>query len=184
VIIYLDTADAGGDIKYNADGTVDAVTTLTAANADTAAWMENGVQRGDKYGDALLTPINAALGDYIAPRINDNPTIDKRIEVFSLPAASRKSDVRLRFAQLGTGSWYFGVDNIAFYEGPAGSAPVTPANLSVAKAADGQVTISWTGTGTLQSAERVEGPYTAAASQANPQTIQAAGNARFFRVAQ
>ncbi len=184
VVIYIDTADSGGDIKYNPDGTVDALATLNGANADTASWTVNGVQKGDKYGDALLTPITQALADYIAPRINDDSTIDKRIEVFSLPEAGRKSDVRLRFAQLGTGSWYFGVDNIAFYEGPAVSAPPVgeAATLSVVKAANNQITVSWTGTGTLQSADKVDGPYTAAASQANPQTIGTTGTAKFFRV--
>jgi hypothetical protein len=185
VIIYIDTADAGGDIKYNPDGTVDAIATLTGANADTASWTDNGVAKGDKYGDALLTPITAALSDYIAPRVNDDPTIDKRIEVFSLPAASRKADVRLRFAQLGTGSWYFGVDNIAFYEGPATqTAPPGDSTMSIATATGGQVTISWTGTGTLQSAEKVEGPYAADGNQANPQTIAAGGKTKFYRVAQ
>jgi hypothetical protein len=148
VVIYIDIADgSGSDVKYNPDGTVDAVATLTGTNADTANWTDNGVAKGDKYGDALLTPITQALGDYIAPRINDNNTIDKRIEVFALPEAGRKSDVRLRFAQLGTGSWYFGVDNLAFYESPIIPASVggDQPSLTIAKAANNQITLSWTG---------------------------------------
>lgn len=179
VVIYLDSTET--DIKYNLDGTVDAIATLTSPNADTAGWTDNGVVKGDKYGDVLLTPINAALGDFIAPRINDDSTIDKRIEVFSLPAAGKKADVRLRLGQLGTGSWYFGVDNIAFYEGPAVAVTPGDSKLTVAKAAGGQVTIGWTGTASLQSADKVEGPYTPAGNQANPQTIPAAGTAKFYR---
>jgi hypothetical protein len=186
VVYFLDIADSGGDIKLNPDGTVDAVATLTSPNADTAAWVDNGVQKGDKYGDGILAPITQALGDYIAPRINDDPVIDKRIEVFRLPQASKKADVRLRFSQLGTGSWYFGVDNIAFYEDPA---PITTggggtATLTIATATGGQLTVSWTGSGTLESADAVTGPWTSAASQSNPQTVSTSGSAKFFRIRQ
>jgi len=185
VVYFLDIADSGGDIKLNPDGTVDAVATLTGPNADTASWVDNGVQKGDKYGDGILAPITQALGAYIAPRINDNPTIDKRVEVFRLPQAGKKSDVRLRFSQLGTGSWYFGVDNISFYEGPAPAGGTgQQGTLTVAKAAGGQVTISWTGSGTLESSDKVNTGWAAAASQTNPQTMTATGTSKFFRVHQ
>lgn len=182
-IYYLDQVDGGGDIDFNLDGTVDAVTTLTSANADTAAWTENGVQRGDRYGDALLAPITPALGVHIAPRINDNSNIDKRVEAIRLPQAGKKSDVRIRFAQLGTGSWYFGVDNISFYEGPA-PAVVEEAKLTASKTPTGAITLSWIGGGTLESSDRVNTGYTTHSSQANPQTVTASGGARFFRVRQ
>lgn len=182
VVYFIDIADSGGDIKFKPDGTVDAVATFLSPNADTAAWITNGIAKGDKYGDALAAPITDALGVYIAPRINDNSTIDKRVEVFSLPQAGRKADVRLRFAQLGTGSWYFGVDNIAFYEGPVPATVPGEASLTIARAAANQVTISWTGSGTLETTETLPTGWTAAASQANPQTITTSGNARFYRI--
>ncbi|HEX7862528.1 MAG TPA: hypothetical protein VF773_19485 [Verrucomicrobiae bacterium] len=179
VIYYIDTADSGGDIKYKTDGTVDAIATLTGPNSDTAQWVTNGIPKGDKYGDALAAPITDALGVYIAPRVNDNSTVDKRIEVFSLPQAGKKADVRLRFAQLGTGSWYFGVDDIAFYEGPV-PASSGESRLSVTSAGN-QVTIAWTGNGTLETTATLPSGWEAAPSQANPQTVTAAG-ARFYRV--
>jgi len=185
VIYYVDYLDGGGDIKLNADGSVDAVKTLAGPNADTANWTDNGVAKGDKYGDGILAPITQALGAYIAPRANDNQTVDKRVEVYRLPAAGQKADVRLRLAQLGTGSWYFGVDNLGFYEGPAPVvAPVTqPAKFNAPTLSGNNVTISWTGTGTLQEAASVAGPWTASASQSNPQTVPATGT-KFFRVKQ
>ena len=104
--------------------------------------------------------------------------------MFRLPAAGKKADVRLRFAQLGTGSWYFGVDNIAFYEDPAPvSNPVEEATLTVSKSG-GQITLSWTGGGTLQSADKVTGPWSTAASQNNPQNVTTSGTAKFYRVSQ
>jgi len=102
---------------------------------------------------------------------------DKRLEIFRLPMASHKSDVRLRFAYLGTASWYFGVDNLSFYDV---AAPVKPV-LSIAVASANNVTISWTGDGTLLEATTLAGPWTVSWSQANPQTQPAAGS-KFYQI--
>ncbi len=177
VVYYIDQADAGGDIRFNADTSVDAVATLTGANGDTATWIDAGVPKGGNYGDAIAAPITQALGRFIYPRVNDNSTIDKRLEIFRLPSASHKSDVRLRFAQIGTGSWYFGVDNLAFYDV---AAPVTP-SLSIASGISG-TSLYWTGTGTLQVAPSVTGPWTVAPSQANPQSVSVSGTGSFWRI--
>jgi len=168
------------DIKTKADGTVDAVKTLTDANTDTASWVDNGVSKGGKYGDCLGAAITDALSLYIVPRINDDQVEGKRVEIYRLDQATAKSDVRLRFGQLGTDSWYFAVDNIAFYD-IAGAAVITPAQLSIQRSAEG-VSVSWTGNGALQEAASVTGPWTASASQANPQTVPTTGTAKFLRV--
>jgi hypothetical protein len=46
------------------------------------------------------------------------------------------------------------------------------------------VTLSWTGTGTLEEAVSVLGPWTVSASQANPQTVPATGQSKVFRLRQ
>lgn len=46
------------------------------------------------------------------------------------------------------------------------------------------ITLSWTGTGTLEEATSVQGPWSAAPSQANPQTVPATGAIKVFRVRQ
>ena len=183
VVYFIDTKDSGGDIRLKPDGSVDAVRTLTDANGDTATWVDNGVNKGGKYGDGIAAPITDALGPFITARWNDNPSVDKRLEAFRLPQAGKKADVRLRFAQLGTGSWYFGVDNLSFYEDPA-PVSVTKAVLNVPVLAGGNVTLSWTGTGTLQEAASVTGPWTNSANQANPQTTPATGAAKYYRISQ
>ncbi len=175
VVYYLDEADSGGDIRLHTDTTVDAVKTFTDTQNDTARWVDNGVQKGGNYGDPLLAPITQALGRFVYPRENDNANIDKRFEVFRLPAASHKSDVRLRFFQIGNGSWYFGVDNIAFYDAPA----PPPVVLSATK----NGTIYWTGTGTLFVAPSLNGPWTVAPSQTNPQTVTIGVSNSFYRIA-
>ena len=85
--------------------------------------------------------------------------------------------MRLRFFQLGTGSWYWGVDNLAFYDV---SAPETP-QLGIAQSGN-NLTIWWTATGSLLEAAAVTGPWALSANQANPQTVSATGNAKFYRV--
>jgi len=61
--------------------------------------------------------------------------------------------------------------------------PTLPPNshLSISTAA-GMVTISWTGTGTLEAAPTVNGPWTDTANQNNPQSFAAPGLPKFFRV--
>lgn len=56
-----------------------------------------------------------------------------------------------------------------------------PSRLTVSQSA-GSVTIGWSGTGRLQQADAISGPWTDSASQQNPQTIGVTGGARFFRV--
>ncbi len=48
----------------------------------------------------------------------------------------------------------------------------------------GNITLSWSGTGTLQEATTLAGPWTASVSQANPQTVPANGGKKFFRISQ
>lgn len=181
VVYFLDTKDSGGDIKLNADGSVDAIRTFKDANGDTAIWKDNGVNKGGNYGDGIAAPISQALAPFVTPRWNDDSRVDKRFEAFRLPLAGKKSDVRLRFAQLGTGSWYFGIDNLGFYEGPV-PAVVTKSVLNVPVLAGTSVTLSWTGSGTLQEAASVSGPWTASSNQANPQTTPSTGAAKFYRL--
>jgi hypothetical protein len=46
----------------------------------------------------------------------------------------------------------------------------------------GQVRISWTGSGTLQEAPAITGPWTTAASQTNPQNVTPTGTMKFYRI--
>jgi len=54
--------------------------------------------------------------------------------------------------------------------------------LSIRSMALDRVEVSWTGQGTIQEADRVIGPWTVSASQANPQESPAASVGKFFRV--
>ncbi len=177
VVYYLDFVDSGGDIRVNPDTTVDAVLTFTEPNTDTAAWTVNGVAKGGNYGDGIAAPITQALGRFIAPRANDDSVEGKRFEIYRLPLASGKSDVRLRFAQIGTASWYFGVDNLGFYDV---TPPVAP-KMTLTQSPGG-VTVSWIGAGTLLESATVTGPWTVSPVQVNPQSILTGVKAKFYRI--
>jgi hypothetical protein len=73
----------------------------------------------------------------------------------------------------------------AFYSGPAPSTNVVNnLNITGITAAGGNVTIQWTGGGTLQSASGVTGPWADVPGKASPATVPASGGAGFFRIRQ
>jgi hypothetical protein len=104
----------GPDVILNGDGTVDAVSTLQTT-------VDGGAAYGANYGAYIGAPITDALGRYISARVNDDYFESHRVELFPLPAADNKAKVQLRFTQTGTGSWYFGIDNVGLYSIPKGS---------------------------------------------------------------
>ena len=134
--------------------------------------------KGGNYGDGIAAAITQALGRFVAPRANDDSVEGKQFEIYRLPLASGKSDVRLRFSQLGTGSWYFGVDNLGFYDV---SAPVQP-RISAVKAAGNTLALSWIGAGTLLEASSVTGPWSISSSQGNPQSVAIGAGPKFYRI--
>ncbi len=89
-----------------------------------------------------------------------------------------------------------GVTNVLFTAGKLGGATVfsTVTGLqiqeielpviAIARAGSGQVTISWTGLGTLEQADAVIGGWTVSTNQGNPQTIAAPASKRFYRIRQ
>lgn len=107
------------DIARKADGSIDGYETLNRPNNDAAALIDptTGEDIGRKYGAFIGVKSNlwSTLGPYISGRINDDPTESKRIELFRLQQADNQAKVRFRFAQAGTGSWYFGIDNFGLY---------------------------------------------------------------------
>jgi hypothetical protein len=105
------TDSDGSDVVTNpATGLIDVFATFDTARGDQA--------HGLAYGAFIGAPISTNLIPYIRPCRNDDPVQQKRIEVFGLPAAANQANVRLRFMQAGTGSWYFDIDDVGFYSIP------------------------------------------------------------------
>lgn len=132
------------DIILDGEGKTDAETTLSNGQADTATYFDE--ETGESIGGTYGAFIGAApetwstLAPYISGRVNDDPVESKRVEFHAIPQAAGQSKVRFRFAQAGTASWYFGIDNFAVYDlaAPAGPLP----ELSV-EYTGGKVILSW-----------------------------------------
>lgn len=121
------------DVIRNADYSVDAVTTFTTPRTD-QAWSQ-------AYGDFIGAPVTAALAPYIRGMATDDLS-GKRVEMLRCPAADNQPAVRFRFAQSGTGSWYFGLDNVGLYS------LTTPPTVTIAAPTTRTGLVGMTGSGT------------------------------------
>lgn len=142
----------GPDIVKDAAGNVDGYATMIATNGDTAGYEDpiTGEARGKAYGAFIGVATNEwkNIAPFIQARINDDAVESKRVELFRLPKADNQGAVRLRFAQAGTGSWYFGIDDVGFYTINAVSKPVlaiSPVSLNLV--AGGKATFTAEGRG-------------------------------------
>lgn len=134
VIYMLD----GPDIVRDGTGAIDASNTLAQVRGDVPN-LEMMSLSGGYYGQFVGVNSNlwASLGPQISARVDDNQFESKRVEILRLPQADNRPAVRLRFATMGTWSWYWAVDNIGFYsiatvEPPTLSSAPTPAAQTVA----------------------------------------------------
>jgi hypothetical protein len=188
ILYMLDASGASGgfDIAYvtNAVGevSVDGAATLTKTQTDTPQVDDGtgGTRRTFWYEFIEARPLES-LGPYIDGRVNDDQVESKRFEVFRLPQADNQAKVRFRFAQAGTSSWFFGIDNFGLYSVPS-------PKLSIAQIQD-KVTISWPAeaTGfTLQSTSTLTNPKWAAVTGVanNSVTLAIGANNQFFRLIQ
>lgn len=131
----------GPDIATNLDGSIDSLTTFTNIQGDAAQFIDQlGQTNGDYYGAFIgVAPAQwGNLAKYISARVNDNPIESKRVEIFRLPQADNQAKVRFRFAQAGTDSWYFGIDDFGLYSLP-------PLKITSITSSNGNAVVSWPG---------------------------------------
>jgi hypothetical protein len=133
------------DIFTNLDSSIDSLKTLTnqviGGFEGIATWIDGGGNtNGGYYGAFIGVASNlwGTLGPYISPRIDDDPSASKRVELIRLPLADNQPAVRLRFAHAGTDSWYWGIDDLGLYSLPGFSI------TSIVRSGN-NVLISWTG---------------------------------------
>jgi hypothetical protein len=145
-------------------GSVEGSNTLAAIYSDVpnleAATLGNGY-----YGQFIGLNSNqwASAAAFISPRVDDDETESHRVEVLRLAQADNQPAVRFRFANVGTYSWYWGIDNVAIYSvavvaPPSLTAAPTPASQTVAVGNSASITIgSPLGTGPFTYQWRQEG---------------------------
>lgn len=130
-------------VLTNGQGAVDAWTTLTTPVSGLPTWTDPNTfeTRGGFYGEYIGVASNlwSTLAPYISGRLDDNQSESKRVELFRLPQADNQATVKFRFAQAGTGSWFWGIDNLGLYSISAAPPQVTGSTLS-----GGNLTITWT----------------------------------------
>lgn len=177
VAYFLD----GPDVIRTEAGEVDVDTTLNTERGDIAHYTnDEGADVGGTYGAFVAAPITPALAPFIQARIDNDDSGSKRVEKFRLPLADNQAKVRLRFAHAGSDSWYWGLDNVGLYS--IGNVS-TPATASIVRNGD-QVTVSWTGSGTLQTSASLANPQWDAVPNVtgNSITLPVSAAAQFFRV--
>lgn len=140
------------DIIRLPDGSPDAAATLTKeyTNAGDVPHPSVTNELGEvsrapvgHYGDFVMARPFSALGPYLSGRVNDDKAESKRIERFRLPAADNAATVRFRFFQAGTGSWWWGVDDLGLYE--ATIAAAGEVRLTIGTVTANTLTLNWTG---------------------------------------
>ncbi len=188
IIYMLDESGVSGGFDIvrgtNALGEVfiDGAATLTKPQEDTPLVDDGlgGTRRTFWYEFIEARPLES-LGPYIDGRLNDDQEESKRFEVFRLPQADNQATVRFRFVQVGTTSWYYGIDNFGLYSVP-------PPQLSIVRVAD-TVIISWddgAAGSTLQSASDMVNPQwvTVAVVTGDSLTLPIGAEDQFFRLIQ
>ena len=173
-------------IILKSDGTYDALAMFNTVNTNQVPrFPDPGTgPLGGKWGDMLAAPISQALAPFIAER-NDTRAA-RRVEAIRLPQASRKSDVRLRLTHLGHCGWEWGVDNIAFYDIASANTGGAQPHIDRITTSNNQVTIQWSGGGTLESSPSLGTPAwtsTGNSSGSFTESLSAAGN-KYYRVRQ
>src|SRR5262249_32947371 len=88
----------GPDIIKDGLGNIDVGATMNTARGDQAY--------GQSYGSFIGAAISPALAPFVSERVNDDPVESKRVEFIRLTMADNQANVRFRFMQAGTASWY------------------------------------------------------------------------------
>jgi hypothetical protein len=178
-------SQAPADTIRDGLGNIDVIKTMTTTYGDVAMYTDPTSNQlvGGYYGFFIKAPITQALAPYIEGRYNDDGTESKRIELYRVPQADNQKNVVFRFVQAGTSSWYWAIDNWGIYSVPSEASQQPPGALSVS-VSNGQVTISWTGGGTLQSATSLTGTWGNVPSATNPLKVTPTGGQLFYRLHQ
>jgi hypothetical protein len=128
----------GPDILRDSSGNIDASNTFAVSHGDVPD-ADAATQINGHYGQYIGVSPNqwAGLAPYLSARVDDDDTESKRVEIIRLAQADNQPAVRFRFGQVGTWSWYFGIDEFGLYsltnQGPPvlASSP-NPGTLTVA----------------------------------------------------
>jgi hypothetical protein len=175
--------DSGGpsDIFRDGLGNIDVAATLLTFHTDAAIYTNSlGQVIGGNYGGFVGAPITPALAPYIEGRYNDDGKESKRIEAYRVPLADGKPNVKFRFMQAGTSSWYWALDNFGVYSVPS-LVSTQLGSLAISRTGT-QISISWSGAGVLYSATDLTGQWSIVDNATSPYSASASGQRKFYRL--
>ena len=130
------------DVVRDAGGRIDAAATFNRVDPDGVPTASGSSATGGTYGEHILSRPFENLGGFIQARVNDNPTGSKRIERFRLPRADSQPRIRFRFTLVGTGSWFWGIDDFGLF---GTISPIEAPLITRVAAASGTLELEWTG---------------------------------------
>jgi hypothetical protein len=121
------------DILFDSQGNLDASNTFAFVHGDVPDVDANTLGNGH-YGQYIGVNSNlwSTLAPFLSGRVDDDETESKRVEIVRLAQADNKPAVRFRFAQVGTWSWYFGMDDFGLYSITGASLPLLSGSVSPA----------------------------------------------------
>jgi hypothetical protein len=134
-------AQQAPQIVHEPDGTLNVAATM-AYGISPHYTNSSGKVIGGSVGAFIGPPITQALAPYIEDRVNDDSIESMRFEAWGVPGADNQPSVQFRFFQVGTGSWFWGIDNWGVYSVPAAVSgslgPIT------AQLATNNLVLTWT----------------------------------------
>ncbi len=179
-VVYMLDGSPSGDIAHTEEGWVDPVLTLTRPQRDAVRYVDPVTSElsDGSYGSFIgVTPDRfETLGPYISARFDDDQLESKRVEFFRLPLADGQAQVRLRFMNCGTDSWYFGIDHVGLY---SLESPVPELSMSVS---GNFLYLEWGPFGVLQAASDLAGPWVDLTAVDHTYKVPTQVDAQFYRV--
>jgi len=133
---------------YDANGMVNVAATM-AFPISPRYTNSLGKVIGGSVGAFIGPPISQALDPFIEDRVNDDLYESARFEAYRVPNADNQPSVQFRFAQVGTGSWYWGIDNWGIYSVPSLVTSAGPGALAIQLKAT-NVALTWTAASNVQ----------------------------------
>jgi hypothetical protein len=130
-------------IIHNPDGSVNVAETMAFAISPRYT-SSSGKVIGGSIGAFIGAPITQALAPFIEGRVNDDAYESKRFEAFAVPGADNQPSVQFRMFQVGTGSWYWGIDNWGIYSVPSIVSPTGIGSLTAQITSNTNLVLTWT----------------------------------------
>lgn len=128
------------DVVRDGGGTVDGQATFTRQDPDGVPTANGQSNSTGTYGEHILSRPFESLGPFVSARVNDDSLGSRRLERLRLPHADGQARVRLRFALVGSSSWFWGLDDFQIL-----GSPPAPLRIHSSQLVPGGLRLEWAG---------------------------------------